>query len=334
MTADVYMAGNKIKGLSDVRENNQDAVSYEGADREYLRLDGGTMSGVLDMDTNNIENANHVEGWNLNAGWGYKSGFGVCELVDDNTTGWNFQNANGTTVLTIGSGPSTKLDMNGHKVTSVNGIEMNSAGRINWGAGDPGGQLCYADQVKIGIGLSNVNIKTSMSIDGAINMGSNKITNLAEPTNSTDAATKSYVDSQSGGGGSDSGVMNYKFTSDGKTNGNYSNGDLFFTTENNVAFTTQFDDTHYVCFAYRDRDGKFWHFAKQSGSFSATACNIYVLYDGKTMGAFEYDGSPLGAYTGSTTGNLVVPVAGWTSMTDSSGTTANAGYRLKCEWFA
>lgn len=41
---------------------------------------------------------------------------------------------------------------------------------------------------------------------GTINMNNNKITNLPEPTSGTDAATKSYVDSHSGGGG---GTGNY-----------------------------------------------------------------------------------------------------------------------------
>ena len=128
--------------------------------------------------------------------------------------------------------------------------------------------------------------------------------------------------------------MSYVFTDAGISSGSYEIGNLFFTTENNVAYTTDFDSTRYVCFSYRDRYDKFWHFARQTGSFTAPACNIYVIYDGHTMGAFEYDGSTLGAYTGNVTGNLVVPVVGWTSCAASTGTTAGAGYRLRCEWFA
>ena len=42
----------------------------------------------------------------------------------------------------------------------------------------------------------------SVTMTGNLNMGSKKIVNLAEPTSNTDAATKKYVDDNSGGGGS------------------------------------------------------------------------------------------------------------------------------------
>tara|TARA_Y100000588_G_scaffold387182_1_gene484393 strand:- start:693 stop:1718 length:1026 start_codon:yes stop_codon:yes gene_type:complete len=212
MAGTLYMGGNRIKGLAGTRENSQDAVSYEGADREYLRNDGGTMSGEIDM-------------------------------------------------------------------------------------------------------------------------GSNKIKGLATPTANNHAATKGYVDGIVPSSDSTPGCMSYLLTSGGKANGSYANGDLFFTTENNVAYTRNFDEVHFVCFAYRDRHGKFWHFAKQSGNITAPPCHIYVMYDDHTMGAFTYEGATLGAYVGNTTGNLLVPVTGWISCTDQTSVTAGSGYKLKCEWF-
>jgi len=321
MTADLYMASNTIKGLSPDRTNSADAVSYTAADREYVRQDG--TSGL--------------------------------PVVSEN------------------------LDMDSHDIENVSGIGMNAGAVINWDSGDPGGQLAYGGETKIGIGLANVNIKTDITMnakdikdvggillepggsvdvksgstgklqyDGAdkfhwganvssyaeLNMRENKVTNLGTPTTSDDAATKGYVDELVPTPLSPAGTMSYVFTSAGIPSGSYEIGNLFFTTEGNVAYTTNFDNTRYVCFSYRDRYNKFWHFANQSGSFAAPACNIYLIYDGHTMGAFEYDGSTLGAYSGNITGNLVVPVVGWTSCSPATGATATAGYRLRCEWFA
>ena len=43
--------------------------------------------------------------------------------------------------------------------------------------------------------------KAGDTMSGVLNMGNNKITNLTNPTNDQDAATKAYVDASSGGGG-------------------------------------------------------------------------------------------------------------------------------------
>ena len=161
-----------------------------------------------------------------------------------------------------------------------------------------------------------------------LDMAEHKIMNLDEPIDPTDAATKDYVDNKVSGG------RRYLFTSAGKSSGSYGKGDLFFTTENNVAYTVSLADARYICFSYYDRDDGFWHFATASGNVTAPPCNIYLLYDGHTLGAFVYDGSTIGAYTGTYTGNLVVPVTEWISTTQSVNATANAGYTLNCEWFS
>ncbi|KHO46123.1 MAG: hypothetical protein QS98_C0005G0070 [archaeon GW2011_AR3] len=50
----------------------------------------------------------------------------------------------------------------------------------------------------------NANISGTLNLSGVLSMAGNKIIGLATPTADTDAATKAYVDSQAGGGGSGS----------------------------------------------------------------------------------------------------------------------------------
>lgn len=56
----------------------------------------------------------------------------------------------------------------------------------------------------VGIGSGVVTLSTETSVHGVLNMDGNRITNLADPTNGQDVATKSwvedYVDSYSGSG--------------------------------------------------------------------------------------------------------------------------------------
>ena len=49
-----------------------------------------------------------------------------------------------------------------------------------------------------GIGIGAASAVGVVTLDSPLNMGTNQINNIAEPTASTDAATKSYVDSNSG----------------------------------------------------------------------------------------------------------------------------------------
>ena len=54
---------------------------------------------------------------------------------------------------------------------------------------------------KVNIGASTILLNSPVSVTGALAMGTNKITGLGTPTVNTDAATKAYVDANSGGGG-------------------------------------------------------------------------------------------------------------------------------------
>ena len=54
---------------------------------------------------------------------------------------------------------------------------------------------------KVNIGASTILLNSPVSVTGALAMGTNKITGLGTPTLTTDAATKAYVDANSGGGG-------------------------------------------------------------------------------------------------------------------------------------
>ena len=54
---------------------------------------------------------------------------------------------------------------------------------------------------KVNIGASAISLLDDVVVAGTIAMGNNKITGLGTPTNTGDAATKAYVDANSGGGG-------------------------------------------------------------------------------------------------------------------------------------
>ena len=184
MTGDIYMQDHSVKGLNENKTHSNDAVSYKGGNREYLRRDG----------------------------------------VDSGLTG--------------------DLDANSNTIENVGGIEMEGGSKINWGLGDPGGQLAYNGNTKVTVGSANVSFATSanMNNNGIVNvsrihlnadreidvangtagilkydggekfkwgnalwafanldMGDNKIVNVGTPTANADAATKKYVDDNTAG---------------------------------------------------------------------------------------------------------------------------------------
>ena len=62
MTGDLYMQDNSVRGLDSTRTSVNDAVSYLGADRDYLRRDGvdSGLTGDLDANDNDINNVSKI----------------------------------------------------------------------------------------------------------------------------------------------------------------------------------------------------------------------------------------------------------------------------------
>ena len=62
MSGDLYMQDNSVRGLDSTRTSINDAVSYLGADRDYLRRDGldSGLTGDLDANDNDINNVSKI----------------------------------------------------------------------------------------------------------------------------------------------------------------------------------------------------------------------------------------------------------------------------------
>ena len=65
--------------------------------------------------------------------------------------------------------------------------------------------------------LNGLTIASSQTI----NMGSNRVTSVADPVGNQDAATKAYVDANSGSGGGSSGFTNSTFTTAPGSDGDF-----------------------------------------------------------------------------------------------------------------
>ena len=119
----------------------------------------------------------------------------------------------------------------------------------------------------------------------------------------------------------------FKYTTGGKSSTSYAPGDLFFTTENNVAYTEVLGDARYVCFAWEDVNGMIWKTAKL-GQLALPPGHIVVEYQDKMMGWFDYEGGTAAITDGSQTGSVVIPVTGWNSTTAVSVLTPDLSYEL------
>ena len=111
MTGDIYMQDNSVRGLDSTRTSINDAVSYLGADRDYLRRDGvdNGLTGDLDANDNELLNVSKI---NLTGDRTIDVELGVAGMLQYNGQDkfkwgssfvWSFQD----------------LDMQDHKIINV-----------------------------------------------------------------------------------------------------------------------------------------------------------------------------------------------------------------------
>ena len=179
MAADIYMQTNSIKGLKGEKTHTNDAVSYSGGNREYLRRDGVDtgLTGDLDMGSNTIDNVGGVE---------MDQGAAINWAIGD--PGGQIAYG-GNTKLTVGSASvSFKVgaNMNNKDISNVSRIHLNGDREIDVASGTAA-LLKYDgdDKFKWGNGLWAY---------ANLDMGDNKVVNVETPTADADAATKKYVD--------------------------------------------------------------------------------------------------------------------------------------------
>lgn len=131
----------------------------------------------------------------------------------------NGSSANPTVSVNYDSGDTDNLIFAASTVTSVSGAASGYAAFMLVAESNPG--LATGSPTKIR--LSDVHLEDFGAAEGNINLGSNKITSLATPTASTDAANKSYVDTAVSSAGSGTflplagGTMTGDILMDGKT---------------------------------------------------------------------------------------------------------------------
>ena len=215
--------------------------------------------------------------------------------------------------LPLSGGSTSKMTgdiyMQSHRITGLTSERDHATDAVSYAAAD----TTYLRQ------------DGNSEMDGELDMDDHRVVSLADPVDNKDAATKEYVDdsialSQRLG-------RKFSFTSGGKTSTSYVPGDLFFTTENNVAYTLAFADARYVCFAFEDSDGMIWRTAKL-GSVSLPSGHIIIEYQGRMMGWFNYEGGTAAMTDGSQTGSVVLPVTGWNSTTAQYVVTSGSNYEL------
>jgi len=119
---------------------------------------------------------------------------------------WAKLNVNGKTVIEPGQntwGSSISIDAslleNGisYQLTSTGGDAVEGQGKLVVAGYGVGNIMVMDSNLNVGIGTDNPVSK--LDVNGAINVNSNKITNVADPENNNDAANKAYVDATGGG---------------------------------------------------------------------------------------------------------------------------------------
>lgn len=141
----------------------------------YLPLKGGTMTGNIEMSGNHITSTVSISDVNYYA------------------------------ALNL-SGPSAILSSSQPGVTNQGSIQVSSAGRVtlqSTGSSDNTTTLLLDNNSTISINASviTLNATSGVNINNVLNMSNYRIQNLAEPELASDAATKQYVDTHTGGGG-------------------------------------------------------------------------------------------------------------------------------------
>lgn len=173
---------------------NNDLVNKEYVDGKasggYLPLSGGTMKGPINMGANSIE---HDSSGDAKIKMGsndinlFAKSSGVYKYMSVSPT--TIKNPNeagqelGITVCLDKSGGSIGVDVDGMALRRVSGIVGPAGGGLKISNGDSAQISFTGNQITFG---------------NAVGMGNNKLTGLPEPSASSDAATKKYVDANTG----------------------------------------------------------------------------------------------------------------------------------------
>ena len=313
---------------------------------------------------NNITNVNHMQAWNVETVNGMTTGIGVMNTTNDNLGGWIFSDKNTPVIQFQGTGISaeTGINMNSNKIANLGDPVADSDAAtkayVDSGGGadeyvkrsgdsmtgdlDMGSYSVFADTIEL-TGNRNINIADGFAGDLLyngeqrlkwgnqvdvycnLNIRENRIMNLADPIEDEDAVSKAYVDNAIGP--NQRLGRKFSFTSDGKGSTEYQPGDMFFTTEGNVAYTKTFNDARYVCFAWVDSDGLAWRTAS-TGNITLPPCSIIIEYQEKMMGWFDYEGGMGSMTDGNASGSVILPVTGWHSTTSQSSVTETRHYQI------
>ena len=163
---------------------SQDALNRQSADRRFLQLTGGTMTGPIEFKNT---------GFNVNKGGTNVStmsadGFFSAARVNSNqNTGFS-----DTSCLNFKSLKANFLEKNGPEFTG----NMRSA--------TSGASLTYNTKLKIGSRTSEPNLtfeRDFVTLNTELDVNNQVLSGLREPSRPSDAATKKYVDENGGGGG-------------------------------------------------------------------------------------------------------------------------------------
>ena len=356
---------NRPLGYAGLDEDGMVPETHIPSAADKVSKSGDTMTGDLEMGMNNVSDVNHLSAWNVETVNGMSSEIGTMNTTGGNTGGWRFIDKN-TSVLQIqntGITSETGIDMSGNKITDLGDPVADSdaatkayvdsggggtdeyvhkAGDTMTGDLDMGENKVILDSIEL-TGNRNISVESGFAGDllygGAqklkwgnqvdiysnLSVRNNKIVLLAAPEDDDDAANKAYVDSK---------VQphtrlgrKFMFTVDGKGSTEYQKGDLFFTTENNVAYTQVFDEARFICFAWEDLHELIWRTAKL-GSLTLPDCSIIIEYNERMMGWFDYENGVGSINSGNVTGSVVLPVSRWNSTTDQTEVTAGASYEI------
>lgn len=229
MTGDLNLGSNRITNLPDpLLANPQDAVTVNFAQNMYVNVNGDTMTGILDLNSNRITNVGNAT--TITDALNSQSGdLRYPQLTTDNILTGDLT-FNGSTTL---SGSS--LTISGYWGSFSSGIITN--GNVNVGDhivfGDSAVSRIYIGPtttddtyIELGKGGSNRDINfvcygnEGLSIRGNtfsgayrvvvsedfqifgtndIDMGSNRVRKVADPSDVLDATNKQYVDAVVGG---------------------------------------------------------------------------------------------------------------------------------------